>query len=70
VTDFRLTQTAAEQWVAGTPNMQATQILLEQWAEVNTSNPQFILTQALVEQWASVAEAASATAQARAWVMA
>lgn len=70
VTNVVSTQTAAEQWGVGTPDMQLTQMLVEQWAEVTTVTPQFILTQALIEQWASVAEAASTTAQARAWIMA
>jgi hypothetical protein len=66
-----ITQIAAEQWANNpSPDMQLTQMLVEQWAEVTTVTPQFILTQALVEQWASVAVTAAADTQARAWIMA
>lgn len=71
VTDLRVTQAAIEEWaLPAAPALQATQVFVEQWAQVDVLNPQFILTAVLVEQWASVAEAAVASTQARAWIMA
>jgi hypothetical protein len=64
-----LTQAAAEQWSAGTPDARLTQAAIEQWAVVSLGNPQLVLTQAALEQWASVAQAI-VTQQALAMILA
>jgi len=70
MTDIRTTQIVAESWNSGSPNMQVTTVLVEQWITVQTQNPQMIVTQAVLEMWASVAEAVTAQQQARAMILA
>ena len=71
MTDVRLTQETLEHWASGTPQVQLTQIAIEQWAVVALGNPQVIATQLALEHWASVAQAAIVSAdQARAVIMA
>lgn len=49
------TQIAAEQWYNTNPDLQLTQIGLEQWATVGTVTVRNVMTQIAIEQWASVA---------------
>lgn len=58
MTDIRLTQIAVEEWAAPIPpQMQATQLALEMWGAVPTTNTQMLATLMAVEQWAAVLEA-------------
>jgi len=69
MTDIRLTQIAVEQFASIIrPQMQATQLAIEEWVTTNVTNPQMIATQIGVEMWASVA-AAIAAQQARAMIL-
>jgi hypothetical protein len=72
MTDFRLTQAAAEQWASITsPTLQVTQVAVEQWVTTNVTNPYMTLTQVAVEQWAQLVPAVlPGGAQARVMVMA
>jgi len=51
-----VTQAAIEQFAAITPpQMQVTQVALEDWVTVNVTNPYMSVTQAAIEQWGTVA---------------
>lgn len=70
-TNALATQIAAEHWFSTNPDMQLTQVAVEQWAAVSTVNPQLVMTQVALEQWASVASAPVGGApQARVMIMA
>jgi len=54
VTNVVANQMSAEQWLSTNPDVQATSLVLEQWASVQSTTGQVVVSQILIEEWASV----------------
>jgi hypothetical protein len=64
VTDARVTQAAAQQWMNASVQAQLTQVAVEEWGLSGAVGTQAILTQVALQQWAKVVQPKRAKAGA------